>query len=144
MAKIRPYIEENIYDVILVELHHLWEDDPYEPHAYHTIYPYRFEDLPPWADAYQSALRLEEGTEDLDLVFARGIIMAHGWAAMPAMMMDICLACRFHDYGPALPRWNIYRGEERLRYYPDVQDYPSRVIPCFVQKWDDPAPPGFE
>lgn len=132
MAKIRVHpIDDPKVIGFLEVIHHYW-DDPYEPGAYHSIYPYRLDELPPGLHAFQTCVN-----------YAHGLIAARDWAGLPAMINDICLACRYYDWGARLPRWNIYRGEEHPKYYPLLQDYPARLIPCFAQSWLDPAPPGY-
>jgi hypothetical protein len=44
---------------------------------------------------------------------------------MPALVQDICWACRNFNRGPKRARWNIYRGEE-----------PSVLVPCVIDDWD--------
>lgn len=143
MAKIKPYANPNYLLAIHVVVNHWWYEDPFEPHAYHTIYAYRYEDMPlgGWADAWQQVFHV--AGEDYDLTFARGLMMAKAWVQRPWMVEDICLSCRFYSWGPGAPRWNIYRGEPHFRLAEGVSDYPLHLIPGFFQPWDDPPPPGY-
>ena len=143
MAKIKPYVYADPLDTIILELNHLWIDDPYEPGAYHTIYPYPLDTMPVSFDAWQNVYRIDDPLEDPDDTFARGLVMAHAWASLPWMILDSCRSCHYTRYGPSMPRWNIYRGQPRLPYPPGVGDYDARIIPCFVQPYDDPPPDGF-
>lgn len=132
MSKIRPYAVIDPYTTFWTEVNHFFYDDPYEPGAYHTIYPYGLSDLPPAVDAWQAYPTLE-----------LGILAARSWTGRPAMINDICLACRYWDYGAALPRWNIYRGEEHPRPSQAVPPYARHFVPCFLIPWWDPPPPGY-
>lgn len=132
MAKIRTYTGIDPYTDSWIVVNHFFYQCVYEPGAYHTIYAYTIWDLPPATDAWQ----LEPNP-------AHGLIAAKDWASRPAMINDICKACRYWDYGANLPRWNIYRGEERPKFIPGFHEYPARMIPCFFMPWWDPPPPGY-
>jgi hypothetical protein len=111
---------------------HFWSTDPFEPGAYHTIWPYLLEDAIPSPDYY-----LREPTYPYAMQAAQVL------AANPEILADICLTCRGFAYGPTTPRFNIIRGRCRLpRGWPPIVQ-PPRPIPCFVQSVWDPPPPGF-
>jgi len=136
MAKVRAYFEPDPYKAYLLYVAHWFWDDPYEPGAYHLIYPYEPLEGPPGYTCGQWVTSIEEG-----------FIAAHTWASMPALVNDLCVACRYFDYGANTPRWNIYRGEDRAKYYPGISMYPRRFVPGFVWDfWDSFSgrhPPGY-
>ena len=142
MAKLLPYVDPDILDIMTVKLNHLWLDHPFEPGAYHTLYPYGLYDGPASADAWQVVPVLLQDAGDRDLRFARGLVMCRAWASMPWLMHDRCTACHYLRSGPGLPRWNIARGGHRLNLPSGVGDYDTRLIRTYVQRYDDPAPPG--
>lgn len=132
MAKIRPYIPPEQGPFLFVTVVHVCGEDRFAPDAWHLIWWYTQEDLLPGASAWAFVDTAEHGE-----------IMAKGWASRPAMINDVCIYCRYYDYGPAIPRWNIYRGEEHASRLWWPGDSPPRIIPCFAQPWWDPSPPGF-
>jgi len=132
MAKVRAYYDPDPYWGYTIVVRHWYWVDVYEPGAFHEIYPYAVGDIPPGYTCGQRIPTLEEG-----------LITAHTWASMPALVNDLCVACRYFDYGANTPRWNIYRGEDRAKYYPGISMYPRRFIPGFVLHKDDPYPPGY-
>lgn len=132
MAKIRTYWIEYPDPIFFLEVIHHYYQCSYQPDAYHSIYAYTEEQMPPWVDAYQAYPTLE-----------LGLLAARSWASRPAMINDICLACRYHHYGAHLPRWNIYRGEDHPKFIPEFHEYPARFVPCFFMPYWDPPPPGY-
>ncbi len=132
MAKIRVY---SIFDPDIigsVMVHHFFFIDPYEPGAYHTVYAYLPEEYAPTVHAWQTCVNYDHG-----------LLAAQSWAGRPAMINDICLACRYWAFGANLPRWNIYRGEERPKYDPLFAEYPAHFVPCFFMPWWADPPPGY-
>lgn len=142
MAKLRPYAGGDPAEWIFCILSHIFVDDPFEPGAYHTVYPYGIFDSPPAALNYQIVPRMLDDLEDLTLVLARGLVMATAWASRPWMMLDCCPSCHVARDGPGMPRWNIYRGGHNLPPPAAPDGYPPRLLHCFVQRYDDPAPDG--
>lgn len=136
MAKVRAYYDPDPSAIWTLYVAHWFWDDPYEPGAYHLIYPYGYLQVPPGYSCGQYVTSLEEG-----------LIAAHTWASRPAMLNDICIECRYFHFGANTPRWNIYRGEEHPKYYPDFAEYPARLVPGFVWDfWDSfegRHPPGY-
>ena len=132
MAKIKAYCIEYPDPIFFTEVNHFFYQCSYEPGAYHTIYSYGIEDMPPAVDAWQAYPTLE-----------LGLLAARSWASRPAMINDICTACRYWDYGSNMPRWNIYRGEEHPKFIPEFHEYPARMIPCFFMPWWEDPPPGY-
>lgn len=132
MAKIRPYIPTGPAPLFYVTVIHFSGPDAFGPQAWHCIWVYTPEELYPGADVWAYVDTL-----------AHGEIMARGWSSFPAMINDACLSCRYSDYGPALPRWNIYRGQEHASRFWWPPDSPPRIIPCFAQPYWDAPPPGF-
>ncbi len=132
MAKIRPYIPPEEAPIFYLTAIHFSGEEKFGPDAWHCIWWYVLDDLYPaahvWAFVDTSA---------------HGEIMAKAWASRPAMINDACVFCRHYDYGPAIPRWNIYRGEEHASRFQWPGRLPPRIIPCFPQPWWDPSPPGF-
>lgn len=115
----------------VVQLFHASWTDPYDPLAYHTIYAYSPAVLQPAYAAYQMAPDWESA-----------LVVAKAWSVMPWMMLDLCRVCRYLGWGPAIPRWNIYRGQEHVRALDPSGLYKPYLLPCFYQRWDDPPPPG--
>ena len=142
MAKVRGYEYADVENTIILELNHLWVESPYEPGAYHTIYPYHVDDMPVSFDAWENVFRVEDPLEDPEVTWERGLVMAKGWASMPWMVLDACRSCHYTRYGPSMPRWNIMRGGHSLPYPPSMVPYPPRLLRCYVQRYDDPPPPG--
>lgn len=132
MGKIRPYIPPEEGPFFFVTVIHFSPPDRFGPGAWHCIWWYIPEDLYPGAHVWAFVDTAEHGA-----------IMAQSWASMPAMINDACVYCRAYDYGPAIPRWNIYRGQEQARGSYDPSDSDARIIPCFAQPYWDPSPPGF-
>ena len=132
MAKIKAYTIYYPEPIFFTEVNHFWWHCVYEPGAYHTIYSYDLQDMPPVVNAWQAYPTLE-----------LGLLAARSWASRPAMINDICTACRYFDWGANTPRWNIYRGEEHPKFYPGFHLYPPRMIPCFFMPWWEDPPPGY-
>jgi hypothetical protein len=142
MAKLRPYTGGDPADWIFCLITHVFVDDPFEPGAYHTVYPYGIFDSPPSALNYQIVPRMQDDLEPMELVLARGLLMARSWCSRPWMILDCCPVCHVARDGPGMPRWNIYRGEQRLPPPAVAGGYPPRLLHCFAQRYDDPAPDG--
>ena len=132
MAKIKPIAIDDPAWTHTTILSHLYWIDPFEPGAYHTVYGYPLDYPTLYVDGWQTMPSIE-----------LAILAAQAWASRPEMMADICIACRFLDYGPSLPRWNIDRGEPRVPRDVGLTDYAPRILPCFVQDMYDPPPPGY-
>lgn len=115
----------------VVQLFHALWTDPYDPGAYHTIYAYTPPVLHPAYAAYQVASTWEQA-----------LVMAAAWASDPWMMYDLCRVCRYMGWGPAIPRWNIHRGEPHLRRINPAYTQKPFLLPCYLQRFDDPPPPG--
>lgn len=142
LAKIRPYVGGDPADWVFCLITHVFTADPFEPGAYHTVYPYGIFDSPPPALNFQVVPRMLDDTEDLALVLARGLLMARSWCSRPWMVLDCCPDCHPARDGPGMPRWNIYRGQPSLPPPAVVDGYPPRILHCFAQRYDDPAPDG--
>ena len=141
MAKLRPYIGGDPLDWLLVLVHHIFSVHPFEAGAYHTIYPYTVDDMPPATWSYHTVPVFDSDPALSGWYFQRGLLICRAWAALPWMMHDLCGDCHYLRSGPHMPRWNIARGGHKLSLPPGVGDYDARLIRNYVQKWDDPAPP---
>jgi hypothetical protein len=143
MVKILPALTQPHLVGVDLQVHHIFATDPYEPGAYHTIFPYDVLYLPPWCSAWVHVPRLFDHVETIPEIIARGMILAKLFAALPWMVLDICQDCRFTFFGPHVPRWHIYRGVPHIRFFPLSQQDGLPPIPGFVQRYDDPPPVGF-
>jgi hypothetical protein len=142
MAKLRPYESGDPLDWYWLLITHVFSSEPFEPGAYHTIFPYSVYTNPPFALNYQIVPELIQDNGDLTAVLARGLIMAKDWASRPWMVQDNCPACHPWRDGPGLPRWNIYRGQPRLPAPSSLSPYAPYLPHCYVQRYDDPRPIG--
>jgi len=88
-----------------------------------NFYTYLYHDGgPPWSDDCRhsvwacywfqlpGALAWMDGHPTLDQAF----LEAKTLVAMPMVARDLCGWCRNLAYGSTAPRWNIYRGENRM------------------------------
>jgi len=132
MARIRPYTSYDTNLAVCMLVHHRFWGDHFSPGAYHTLWPYGWDEGHPAADAWQVYPTL-----------ALGRVAAIAWASRPAMVNHLCVVCRSYKYPLRLPRWNIYRGETHPIYHQAATAYPPRILPCFVQRSWDPPPPGY-
>lgn len=76
---------------------------PWEADCRHYIWACHFEDVPE-----------PPGGMAIHTTLASAQLEAKTWAAMPMVPRDICVYCRLLAMGPNWPRWNIYRGEDRM------------------------------
>lgn len=69
----------------------------------HFVYAAHISEMPPYVNAASIHPTLEIAMAE-----------AHAWVSMPLIPWDMCDACREFNYGPIAPRWNIYRGDNRI------------------------------
>jgi len=98
---------------------HYGDPGPVYPNAFHIVYAYSAFDLPMWVDGWH-----------VHETFEAAFLEAQSWVALPALAQSICKGCRYFNWGPSVPRWNIYRG------------IPGRTIPPTIlwNFWDGPPP----
>jgi hypothetical protein len=103
MAKIKPQYPQPPYEIVWYTMvfHNYYQLG--DPLCEHAIYAYWLYHAPEPAGAYKWHPTYEEA-----------LLEARSWAAMPQIPRDLCVYCRNLDYGPNTPRWNIYRGEDRM------------------------------
>lgn len=121
MAKARiyriPWEDPNYY----VGICHWGPQEPWDPETLHTVYAYDMTWFPPNLMGYFLQFTLEDAMH-----------AARTFVAMPMIARDLCFKCRNYQTGPTVPRWNIYRGENKMAT--------PRVI-----LWNDRSgpPPGY-
>jgi hypothetical protein len=76
---------------------------PWDPATRHYVWAYPLEG--PWPDI--------AGSTAHDTLL-EALLEARTWAAMPMVPRTLCYWCRNGATGPWLPRWNIYRGENKM------------------------------
>ena len=73
-----------------------------DPLSVHAIYYYPSLGIPPDVTAAHYHDTLDEA-----------ILEAYAWLVLPQLVKDICMGCRSFAFGPNVPRWNIYRGQDQ-------------------------------
>jgi len=100
-----------------VMIYHFGPWQPWDSLAVHAVYAYPLASFPGSPSGYFL---------QYDLVNA--LLCAKTFAAMPMIPRDLCYECRNGAYGPSVPRWNIYRGENLMHVPPaffwDILDGP--------------------
>jgi hypothetical protein len=105
----------------------------FDPDAYHVVYGYASEDLPPYGGFSAPA-------SSIDMALGQAQLLA----ANPDVIMDMCRLCRIYDWGVSFPRWNIHRGENHLPRFSASTDPPPRILPAFFYDiWNLPPYPGY-
>lgn len=143
MAKIRCVSILDPDLTYLAAINHLFVDDPYEPTAYHTAFAYDFYDVPIGITAWQGYKDIPITPPDVITAQSQAILKAKSWCSLPVMVRDICIWCRYFDYGPSISRWNIYRGPDLPRFPWVPGQIPNLLVPVFYQHAYDPPPPGY-
>lgn len=110
MAKILSILSPDNIITAFAGVAHWGPLEPWDPTTVHAI----------WFDEMGIAEWMYTGLiYVLDL--ERAQLCAHTLAAMPMVARDICQACRNWAPGPTwAPRWNIYRGENRMATPPAI------------------------
>jgi hypothetical protein len=109
MVKIRTWTDPWIDPMFAVLIYHFGPSEPWDPLAVHSVYAYPISSFPSGPSGYYLQF-------DLD----NALVCAKTFAAMPQIPRDLCIECRNHAYGPQLPRWNIYRGENLMHTPPCI------------------------
>ena len=76
---------------------------PWDPTARHYCWAYPLDITPPNTAAISGHSTIVEALAE-----------ARAWAALPLIPRGLCIWCRALAWGPSVPRWNAYQGENLM------------------------------
>lgn len=147
MARYRRWqfmIEEDpIEPAGAVCIHHIWGVLPDGSRDYHTAFYYPFDEMPGYSDGQELFWDLPIHAPVLWSGALQGKQLARTFQKMSRLATNKCCQCHGSFFDNWKTRWNIYRGEDHY-HTNDLNPYSRHlIIPCFYQRWNDPAPPGY-